>query len=220
MRSLAGRPVQTDLGKGSAFTLCIPMTIATAEEILLHAEDESRAVVAIAGADAAQVSSLLSSLKRSKPDSGGGSPTDLRTPKILKPVSPSYRLLAADDHPLNLHLVRRLLTLNGFVVMAVGDGQQALDALKASYAPGGAPFHIVLLDMQARPCLRRCDAGAALQLTTHTQMPIMSGPECSAAFRVWEKQQGLDVAFGRLPIVALSANVLEARSCHSCFGSS
>jgi hypothetical protein len=35
-------------------------------------------------------------------------------------------------------------------VTAVPDGLQALNALKASYAPGGQPFHIALLDMQAR----------------------------------------------------------------------
>jgi CheY-like chemotaxis protein len=39
----------------------------------------------------------------------------------------------------------------------------------------------------------------------------MTGPGCAAAFRVWEREQGLDARFGRLPIVALSANVLEVR---------
>ena len=39
----------------------------------------------------------------------------------------------------------------------------------------------------------------------------MTGPGCAAAFRVWEREQGLDARFGLLPIVALSANVLEVR---------
>lgn len=41
------------------------------------------------------------------------------------------------------------------------------------------------------------------------QMPVMTGVECAHAFRQWESASGNAVRWGRLPLVALTANVLE-----------
>ena len=41
------------------------------------------------------------------------------------------------------------------------------------------------------------------------QMPVMTGVECAHAFRKWESASGNAVRWGRLPLVALTANVLE-----------
>jgi len=101
--------------------------------------------------------------------------------------SPRFRVLLADDHALNLRLMTRLLQLNGFAVTSVCDGQQALDALIASYnGTLGDRFDLAILDME---------------------MPKMSGPQATAAFRGWEQEHR--PATLALPIAALTANVLD-----------
>jgi CheY-like chemotaxis protein len=108
-----------------------------------------------------------------------------------------------------------LLQLRGFDVVAVPDGGAALSALLASFRttaglveealsahnigeavpqmPSGQPFDLALLDMN---------------------MPVLSGPQTTAAFREWEKTARPGCM--RLPIAALTANVHETvRGSHS-----
>jgi CheY-like chemotaxis protein len=111
-----------------------------------------------------------------------------------------------DDFPLNLRLLSRLLQLRGFDVTAVADGGAALNALLASFgateaaaAAAGSevgpqpsppqPFDLALLDME---------------------MPVLSGPQATAAFRQWEERARPGAM--RLPLVALTANVHEQAS--------
>jgi CheY-like chemotaxis protein len=117
--------------------------------------------------------------------------------------------LSRTDHPLNLRLITRLLQLHNFAVTPVPDGGAALAALLSSFgaAPGGtaaagggggvsaaappasataAPFDLAVLDMV---------------------MPIKSGTEVAAEFRAWEAAARPGAM--RLPIIALTANVLE-----------
>ena len=100
------------------------------------------------------------------------------------------RVLVAEDHVLNLRLLTRLLSLNGFAVTGVGDGRAALNALIASFGGGDADaanqFDVALLDMD---------------------MPHLSGPEASAEYRRWEATNRPGCA--ALPIVALTANALD-----------
>ena len=108
----------------------------------------------------------------------------------------------ADDYALNLRLITRLLKVHDFMVTAVADGAAALAALLASFAPlpsdadaaaVGAqqqqqqqPFDVVVLDMD---------------------MPFLRGPQVAARFREWEAQTRPHAM--KLPIIALTANVLE-----------
>jgi CheY-like chemotaxis protein len=68
------------------------------------------------------------------------------------------RILVADDLPLNLNLVSRLLRLHGFDVTAVADGGAALAALQAAFMPpaaGAAPaasFDLWCVPQRAQQC--------------------------------------------------------------------
>jgi CheY-like chemotaxis protein len=114
-----------------------------------------------------------------------------------------FHVLVADDYLLNLRLITRLLQMNDFVVTAVADGGAALAALQASFAPPPPdadaahppphpPFDLAVLDMD---------------------MPVLRGPQVAAAFRAFESVARPHAM--RLPIFALTANVLEehAREC-------
>lgn len=79
--------------------------------------------------------------------------------------------------------MQRLLSQAGFDVRTAVDGADALQQLRA----GATSFHLALLDMA---------------------MPELSGPEAARAFRAWEAERSTPSA-SRLPIVALTANVLE-----------
>lgn len=51
-------------------------------------------------------------------------------------------VLVADDNPVNQKLISRLLSAKGHSATVVGDGRQAVDALKAER------FDVVLMDVQ------------------------------------------------------------------------
>jgi len=80
-----------------------------------------------------------------------------------RPGSRSLRLLLAEDNPVNQLLALRLLEKRGHAVTVVGNGRQALEALR------NHSFDLVLMDVQ---------------------MPDMGGLEATAAIRDREKQTG------------------------------
>jgi CheY-like chemotaxis protein len=65
-------------------------------------------------------------------------------PQASGPRLPGLRVLAVDDNRINLFMLERALKLEGATVRMAGDGQQALDILRA--APGD--FDVVLMDVQ------------------------------------------------------------------------
>jgi PAS domain S-box-containing protein len=73
------------------------------------------------------------------------------------------RVLLAEDHEVNQKLAVRVLAMNGYDVVVVGDGQRAVDALEDSV------FDVVLMDIQ---------------------MPVMDGFEATAAIRRREQERG------------------------------
>jgi len=65
-------------------------------------------------------------------------------PKVSGPRLPGLRVLAVDDNRINLFMLERALKLEGATVRMAGDGQQALDILRA----GPGDFDVVLMDIQ------------------------------------------------------------------------
>jgi signal transduction histidine kinase/CheY-like chemotaxis protein len=83
---------------------------------------------------------------------------------LVDVASAPLRILLADDHPANRKVVEIMLSATAMEMVAVEDGQQALDAFKT----GG--FDLVLMDMQ---------------------MPVMDGLTATRAIREFEIDAGL-----------------------------
>ena len=92
-----------------------------------------------------------------------------------EPPAP-LKILLADDLPMNLALVEKLLIRRGHTVRTVENGQQALEACKQE------TFDAVLMDMQ---------------------MPVMDGIEATRLIRQHESDQG---THPHVPIIAMTAN--------------
>ncbi len=66
-------------------------------------------------------------------------------PEAAVPKLAGFRILAVDDYPINLVILRETLTSWGAEVMGVDHGSQALEEI-ARAAAAGKPFDMVLLD--------------------------------------------------------------------------
>ena len=90
------------------------------------------------------------------------------------------RILLAEDNELNQEIAMTILEEAGFSVEVAGDGQTAVDMLKAS--PPGY-YQVILMDVQ---------------------MPVMGGHEAARTIRGLENS-----ALASIPIVAMTANAFE-----------
>lgn len=57
------------------------------------------------------------------------------------------RVLLAEDNLINQAVARKMLTSLGMTCAVASNGEEAVEAVKASMAPGGQPLDIVLMDM-------------------------------------------------------------------------
>ncbi|MEO6026859.1 MAG: response regulator [Candidatus Binatia bacterium] len=80
-----------------------------------------------------------------------------------RPAGPSYRLLLAEDNPVNRTIGSRMLSKHGHIVVTADHGQQAVE-ISATES-----FDVVLMDVE---------------------MPIMNGFEATAAIRAREAELG------------------------------
>lgn len=87
-------------------------------------------------------------------------------------------ILLAEDNELNREIAQTLLEKSGYLVTAVEDGAQALEAYKAK----PDDYDVILMDMM---------------------MPHMDGLEATRQIRAWEKESGV----AAVPIIAMTANV-------------
>lgn len=103
-------------------------------------------------------------------------------PAPAAPTAPARtsrpKALLAEDHPVNRRVAERLLALAGVDVISAEDGRQALEILER----GG--IDIVFMD---------------------ARMPVMDG---YAATRAWRERERNDPSRDRVPIIALTANVM------------
>ena len=90
------------------------------------------------------------------------------------------RVLAVDDMPINQTVIEQLLNWEGAQVTLAVNGKLAVEAVLS--APADAGFDVVLMDIQ---------------------MPVMDGYEATRQLRGMPQ-------FARLPIIAVTANVLES----------
>ncbi len=101
--------------------------------------------------------------------------------EAMPSVPPRLRILLVEDNAINLEIETELLEEMGFHIEPAEDGSVALEKLRRA-APGD--FDVVLMDIQ---------------------MPVMNGWQAAEAIRQLE-----DPAVAGIPIIALSANVLES----------
>lgn len=90
------------------------------------------------------------------------------------------RILVADDHPLNLEIVKKILTRRGMLVVEAPNGQEAVRSFKASPVFG---IDAILMDIR---------------------MPVMNGLEAAEAIRAMERADAATV-----PIIAVTANAFD-----------
>ena len=186
--------VQTALGEGATFRLELPLTLVdpgtAATRAAMATESDAEATRAMEqSAIQSQHAVMAAGVAEARALAESGTPVGMgaaaaKAEAVVLPLP--IRVLVAEDHSLNLRLLTRLLSLNGFEVTGVGDGQAALETLIASFSDEALPFDLCLFDME---------------------MPRLSGPEATSEYRQWE-------AINRpgamaLPIVALTANVLD-----------
>lgn len=90
------------------------------------------------------------------------------------------RILLVEDNDINREIAEELLGMMGFDIDSAENGQIALDKVKDA---ASGPYDLILMDLQ---------------------MPVMDGWQASRAIRTLP-----DPALSRIPIVALSANMME-----------
>jgi len=94
-------------------------------------------------------------------------------------MTPSYKILLVDDHPVNLDLTSKILRKRGHQVDLAENGLLAFEKFQQ------VSYDIILMDLQ---------------------MPVMDGLEATRKIRQYEQEQKIDgPAPGRVPIVAMTA---------------
>jgi CheY-like chemotaxis protein len=93
----------------------------------------------------------------------------------------TYKILLADDNPMNLDLTTRLLEKKGHEITTAENGKEAVDRFLES------SFDVILMDLE---------------------MPIISGIEAARQIRAKEKASSIDTPV-YTPIIAMTAHDQE-----------
>jgi CheY-like chemotaxis protein len=183
------------------------------------------------------VSSKASSIPNNPSSSSTPLPTDTTTtsPSSLAssigrhafPTSPvrdeghKFKVLVAEDNPLNSRLLETRLKRRGHTVQVVVDGKACVDAFKSC----PEAFDVVLMDIQVRSLCSQVPKFLAVQVENlivhsvdHLKMPLVDGLEATCIIRNFEKESSSRIGFstcvasyGRIPIIAVSASLSEQR---------
>ena len=111
----------SDIGVGSRFTFCLPLSLTT------------RAMITLDGRPDESVSQVLADVDLSRKAAAASAHSS---------AGAGYRILVVDDEPVNVQALVNFLTLAKYDVVTAADGQEALDHLSL-----GSPCDIVLLDV-------------------------------------------------------------------------
>lgn len=99
------------------------------------------------------------------------------------------KILLAEDDPINLKLMSRLLTKNGFEFLTANNGESVVELAK-----NNPQIDVILMDIQ---------------------MPLLNGYEATEKIREWENENNVTKRF---KIIALTAHSFEEekRKCLAC----
>lgn len=99
------------------------------------------------------------------------------------------KILLAEDDPINLKLMSRLLTKNGFEFLTANNGETVVELAK-----NNPQIDVILMDIQ---------------------MPLLNGYEATEKIRDWENENNVTKKF---KIIALTAHSFEEekRKCLAC----
>ncbi|KAK9285328.1 hypothetical protein L1049_024519 [Liquidambar formosana] len=115
------------------------------------------------------------------------------------------RILLAEDTPVLQRVATIMLEKMGATVIAVGDGLQAVDALKCMLSAEECKRECLMQDGLTRPQTQICDVPPYDLVLMDCQMPKMDGYEATKAIRKSEAGTGLHI-----PIVALTAHAMSS----------
>ena len=123
------------------------------------------------------------------PDSPHAAAVEPALPLAPPAGAAALRVLLAEDNAMNAMVAKAVLARCGVKAPCiVGDGELAVAAFRESLAPGGQPWSIILLDMQARERLCRLVALATPALATCGLLPdvldayaSVTPPRCRAS---------------------------------------
>ena len=102
------------------------------------------------------------------PQDGSGRQTSRTTGSLPKLEG---RVLVAEDNPINLEIVSRVLSKVGLAVVGAKNGDEAVQRVEQE-SSGDTPFDVVLMDMQM-PVLDGCEATRRLRAKGHN-LPIIA----------------------------------------------
>ncbi|XP_020530708.1 histidine kinase 1 isoform X3 [Amborella trichopoda] len=134
---------------------------------------------------------------------------DCKSSKIVLSPKSSLQgltILLAEDTPVLQRVATIMLEKMGATVLAVGDGQQAVDALRFNSAADGCRrCSASLEDGKAGSNLQLQDLPVFDLILMDCQMPRMDGYEATKAIRRYEAETGKHI-----PIVALTAHAMSS----------
>ncbi|KAI4314739.1 hypothetical protein L6164_027617 [Bauhinia variegata] len=121
-----------------------------------------------------------------------------------KPLD-GLRILLAEDTPVLQRVATIMLEKMGAIVVAVGDGLQAVEALNCMIGDGDCRRESPLKERNTRPQIEISNSPAYDLVLMDCQMPKMDGYETTKAIRKSEVGSGLHI-----PIVALTAHAMSS----------
>ncbi|MDR2345828.1 MAG: response regulator [Planctomycetaceae bacterium] len=118
--------IESQLGKGSNFTFTMPLSKTSFENI--DSSETLRTTI--------DIESFALTDEQSKKESNNDSNTDTENAKDV------YEILVVDDEPVNIQVLKNILSMRNYSVSSVYNGMDALELIKS-----GKKFDLILLDV-------------------------------------------------------------------------